>query len=346
MQVTIQSNDEAIAAIPHLLGFEPHESLVIVPVRGVRAPVARLDLPRTSHDAREVIDALSDTYASGRWGEIAVLVVCFSENPATTAPFSADLERALQGQDVAVVRRLAAGETTWMDFTTNTTGPRTDEARDLIGAEAAFAGRRLPYSSREELSAQFVGSTELIGDALPEARTGREQSTRELERGYCQAVVEQYQVDHDRLDIGDAARLLVNLEVDTGLFLQMAGEIRTQTAHEWLPLWKDLTRHAPDEVRAEPACLAALAAWCAGDGASAWSALDRVPADLPAEHPVAPVANLLRQSLNSAAHPSTWDKICDQALAGLDSSSKESSVGDRRVTSSPRRDGAAPGVAI
>lgn len=347
MQVTIQTNDEAIAAIPHLLGFEPRESLVIVPVGGRRAPVARLDLPGTPEEANGVIDALTDAYGSGRWGEVAVVIVCFSENPTKTAPFSAELASALKEHDVTVVRRLAAGETTWIDFTTETIGVRTEEARDLISAEAAFAGRQMPYGSREELSAQFVGNTDLINDALPEARTGREQSTRELERRYCQAVIEQYQVDYERLDVGDAARLLVNLEIDTGLFLQMAGEIRTQTAHEWLPLWKDLTKHAPSEVRAEPACLAALAAWCAGDGASAWSALDRVPPDLPAQHPVAPVAQLLRQSLNSAAHPSTWDQICAQALTGLNSSSPESSAsGQRRTMSGPRGSNPAPGVAI
>lgn len=347
MQVTIQGNDEAIAAIPHLLGFEPRESLVIVPVRGERAPVARMDLPGSPEDARAVVDTLSDTYSCGRWGEVAVLVVCFSDDPARTAPFSAQLETALREQNVAVVRRLAAGETTWIDFTTNTTGARTTEAKDLIGAEAAFAGHRLPYGSREELAAQFIGNTDLIEEVLAEARSGREQSTRELERRYCEAVVEQYQVDHERLDLGDAARLLVNLGIDTGLFLQMAGEIRTQTAREWLPLWKDLTKHAPDEVRAEPACLAALAAWCAGDGASAWSALDRVPPDLPADHPVAPVAHMLRQSLNSAAHPSTWDKICDQALGGLSGSNAESSSTTRRRTpSGPGRGNTAPGIAL
>lgn len=347
MQITVQSNDEAIAAVPHLLGFEPSESLVIVPVGGRRAPGARLDLPRCPEDAKAVIDTLVETYGYGRWGKAEVVVVCFSDTPEKTAPFSAALEQAFQDHDVTVVRRLAAGEGTWMDFTTNTAGARTLEAKDLIGAEVAFGGRRLPYSSREELSAQFVGSSDLLDEALPEARTGREQSTRELERRYCQAVVEQYQVDHERLNLGDAARLLVNLEVDTGLFLQLAGEIRTQTAHDWLPLWRDLTKHAPDEVRAEPAFLAALAAWCSGDGASAWSALDRVPPDLPVEHAVVPLVHLLRESLNSAAHPSTWDTICDQALADLDTAQTDSSFGSRhRPTTGPQRDGNSPGIAI
>ncbi|GAC1378511.1 MAG: hypothetical protein NVSMB48_00080 [Marmoricola sp.] len=347
MQLTIQSNDEVIAAVPHLMGFEPRESLVIVPVGGGRAPVARLDLPASATDAHDVIEALTETYGSGRWGQVAVLAVCFSQAPETTASFSAALEKAFQEHDVTVVRRLAAAETTWIDFTTNTTGARTDAAKDLIGAEAALAGRRLPYGSREELAAEFAGNTDLIAESLLEARSGREQSNRDLERRYCHAVVEQYQVDHERLDVGDAARLLVNLEVDTGLFLQMAGEIRTQTAQAWLPLWKDLTKHAPAEVRAEPACLAALAAWCAGDGASAWSALDRLPADMPAEHPVAPIAHLLRQSLNSAAHPTTWDKICDQALGDFGARSADSKSSSRpRSTPARGRDGRSPDIAI
>lgn len=45
MHLSVQNNDQAIAVIPHMLGFEPRESLVIVPIEGRSAPLARIDLP-------------------------------------------------------------------------------------------------------------------------------------------------------------------------------------------------------------------------------------------------------------------------------------------------------------
>lgn len=347
MQLSIHNSDQAIAAIPHLLGFEPEESLVVVPVSGGRAPLARLDLPKSPDEEREVIDTLTETYGSRRWGDVAVVLACFSEKPEATRGFSANLEKEMERRDVPVVSRIAANRSDWIDFTAGGRGSRTSEAKNLIDAEVAFAGRRVPLGSRAELAAEFVGNSDPIADELLAARIGRDQSTRELQRRYCQAVVEQYQCDRQRLNLGDSARLLVNLEIDVSLFIQMAGQIRTDNAVDWLPLWKDLTRHAPDEVRTEPACLAALAAWCAGDGASAWSALDRLPADMPSDHQVAPVAELLRQSLRTAAHPRTWDQICQKALTNAEPSGAATPSSPHRTSASrPRRGGGTPGLAI
>lgn len=318
MRVTIQNNDQAIAAVPHLLGFEPQESLVVVPVAG-SAPVARIDLPHSAAEAQEMIASLADTYDSTRWGDSAALIVCFSKTPEATEDLSRHLQIALENHGVAVVRRLGASDDAWHDFTERTVGARTDEARSFIGAEAAFAGRRTPAPSREALAAEFVGNAELIAEVLDTARRERDASTRQLERRYCQAVADQYRTTGQRLELGDAARLLVNMEDDLGLFLDFASEIRTTNAAEWLPLWKDLTKHAPEAVRVQPACLAAIGAWCAGDGASAWSALDRIPAQIEASHLLAPMAELLRASLRTAAHPRTWDRLCSQAFESAQS---------------------------
>lgn len=342
MQLSVQNNDQAVAVIPHLLGFEPRESLVVVPVEGRNPPLARIDLPTTPDEAREVIATVAETYSSHQWGRVSALIVCFSDNPPATEPFSRELQTELEANRVTVIRRLAAGEADWIDFTTGTRGTRTAEARTLFDAEAAFAGRATPVGSREELAASFAGDEALIAEALSASRVSRDESTRELERSYCHAVVEQFHCDHERLQLGDAARLLVNLEIDPELFIRFAGVIRTSNAPQWLPLWKDLTAHAPDEVRAEPACLAALAAWCAGDGASAWSALDRIPAVT--SESIAPIARLLRESLRTAAHPKTWDTICDRVPT---SAGNPRSIGSGRQPASPAHpDRGSPGVAL
>ena len=44
MAVNIKGVDELAAVVPHLLGYQPTESLVVVPLRP-GPPVARVDLP-------------------------------------------------------------------------------------------------------------------------------------------------------------------------------------------------------------------------------------------------------------------------------------------------------------
>lgn len=58
-----------------------------------------------------------------------------------------------------------------------------------------------------------------------------------------------------------------------------------ESASSHVAFWTDLTRRAPDEVRAAPASLLAFAGWLSGHGALAWCALDQVPADKPYEAP-------------------------------------------------------------
>ena len=59
--VAVRTPDELLAAVPHMLGFNPEESIVVVPVtRGL--PLARVDLPRTAADWDEVTRNLRGPY--------------------------------------------------------------------------------------------------------------------------------------------------------------------------------------------------------------------------------------------------------------------------------------------
>ena len=46
MSISVHSPDELIAAIPHMLGFKPQESIVLIPIRS-DLPTARIDLRGT-----------------------------------------------------------------------------------------------------------------------------------------------------------------------------------------------------------------------------------------------------------------------------------------------------------
>jgi hypothetical protein len=74
------------------------------------------------------------------------------------------------------------------------------------------------------------------------------------------------------------------------------------TVQSHVALWTDLTRRAPDDVRAAPATLLSFASWLSGDGAKAWCALDQVP-----ELQEYPMARLMTAALTAGVNPSEWD---------------------------------------
>src|SRR5690606_12777379 len=123
----------------------------------------------------------------------------------------------------------------------------------------------------------FVGDPAPIAAELPSTRRATEQlSTPAVEHEWAQAVVQRFERDGNRLSDVEAARLLVAVEdVETrdAIWSYMTKE--NVTSHH--ALWSDLTRRAPDEVRGTAATLAAFTSWSQGNGAQAYSALDRVP---------------------------------------------------------------------
>ena len=53
--ITIRTHQDAIAAVPHLLGFHPTESLVLMPFSS-QLPVVRVDIPTTVEDRDSLWD--------------------------------------------------------------------------------------------------------------------------------------------------------------------------------------------------------------------------------------------------------------------------------------------------
>ena len=80
MDLVIQSPDELLAAVPHVLGFKPEESIVLVPF-GRGLPIIRVDLPKTARDREEVWDALRDGISQHARMGTRVGIVCITEDP-------------------------------------------------------------------------------------------------------------------------------------------------------------------------------------------------------------------------------------------------------------------------
>lgn len=58
---------------------------------------------------------------------------------------------------------------------------------------------------------------------------------------------------------------------------QLWHDINAENATSHVALWSDLTRRAPESVRAAPATMLAFASWLKGNGALAWCAWTTYP---------------------------------------------------------------------
>lgn len=301
MDLVVQSPDELLAAMPHVLGFKPEESIVLVPF-GPGLPFTRVDLPKTARDREEVWDALSGPYSRHARPGARVGIVCITEDRRNAELASQHLSNQLQIIGIATHLRLWADGERWREFNTGATGLQTQEAAERIAATTVLTGTVQPAANRDSLAASLVGDREPIAQVLETARTSAASSTPYAERDWALDRLGQFHADGHRLSDVEGARMLVALETIStrdALWEDMS----TQNTASHISLWTDLTRRAPDEVRAAPASMLGFASWLRGDGARAWCALDEVPADRPYS-----MAAIVASALQNGLHPREWER--------------------------------------
>ncbi len=79
MTLSIHSPYELIAALPHLLGFTPEESIVFIPL-GPDLPLARIDLPTTAAARDEVWNTIHAAFSRYAHSGASVAIVCMSDD--------------------------------------------------------------------------------------------------------------------------------------------------------------------------------------------------------------------------------------------------------------------------
>lgn len=212
MNLVVKSPDELLAAVPHVLGFRPEESLVIVPSGGGGLPVARVDLPTTAEERDLVADLLLTAY--GRLGGPGVSVGVVSQRrPACRRPRQpASGPAAGAGRDRHRVRLWADGEH-WMEFTSGATGLQTREAADRVAVRQCWLGQSSPHRAGARWpSLSSVTVTRFVHCSRPpSARRTHSLIPSAAGLGWSQRV-EWFHDDPTRLTDTDAARLLVGLQ--------------------------------------------------------------------------------------------------------------------------------------
>lgn len=322
-RVRVSSADGILAVVPHLLGFHPSNSLVMLGVGGPHDRIRlafRYDLPDPPDDELATDIAAHAVTVLARQHLTTAVAVGYGSGEAVTpvvevvAP--ALLEAGVNVQDVLRVQ----GSRYWSYLCSDPDccppeGVPFDSAGHPASAALAAAGLTV-RADRAELARtvaplaadgpmhEAVGrarqrAEELIdGEAattggdpfLPIADAGR--------RSVKQAIT-RYRRGGALTDDDEIAWLgvtLADLRVRDDAWARM--DPRFQDAHQ--RLWIDLVRRLPAEFVAPPAALLAFTAWQAGDGALASVAIERA---LDAD-PEYSMALLIADALHAGLPPS------------------------------------------
>jgi hypothetical protein len=227
-----------------------------------------------------------------------VAIVCVTDDRGAAEQASHDLSAQLATIGITAPLRLWADHDRWCDLDSGESGVRTEAARDRIAAMTVLTGRAQPAASRESLATSLIGDRAPIAEILPAARAAAAASNPQAEGAWAVGRLEQFHADGNKLGDGEAARMLVAMQsipIRDGLW----ADINQNNVSSHVALWTDLTRRAPDEVRAAPASMLGFASWLNGDGARAWCALDQVPTDRPYS-----MATLVASALQAGPAPS------------------------------------------
>lgn len=293
-----------IAALPHLLGFSPRESMVLLGLRPPRDRVCltvRLDLPDLGADVLEVREAWVDAVVGPlrRAGAEHVVVVTVTDlhecsDSAAALPFdhfSAALSAGLAAHGLGVRDRLLSRSGRWWSYDCADPAccglpgsPIPDGSDDLAIRSVASGG--VLRADRTELAALI----QRPATAVAAMERALDHVCRELSDQHAAGTAADYhlRVESDirrridlqvrgsvrRLPQRAAARMALAL-ADRGLRDRLCSICLTDQAAAAESLWIELLRRCPAPLDAAPATLLALSAWARGDGALANIALDR-----------------------------------------------------------------------
>lgn len=301
----MRSPEDLLAAVPHMLGFQPAESLVVVPF-GPGLPALRVDLPTNRREREDVWEAVHEGLHRHVRGTARAGIICFTADNEAAERASHHLANHLDTIGVISYPRLQAHDSRWRDLDTGSSGVVDTRTVTRVAAEMVLAGAAEPAVSRAALAASLVGDRTGVARALDDVRARVTSSPPRVEHVWAQARLQQFHADGNRLTDRDAARMLVSLEtIDTrdALWADMTRE--NVASH--VALWTDLTRRAPDEVRTAPATMLAFGSWLRGDGARAWCALDQIPLGPPYS-----MAAIVASMLEHGLHPREWERLDEQ----------------------------------
>ena len=323
--IRLSDPSELIAAVPHLLGFHPRESVVLLALHGTRLGLSlRADLV-ADDQACLLAEQLVRPIVRHRPTGIALVVVGGKLGSAGEPPHRAVVSAvttALASNGLPVVHAAWTTETVrgapWRCYDDPAcTGRVVDPAISPLAAATVAAGA-VTFSSREEMAAMLSGEdtaalqrrSELLGNADAEHPLSPQlvgQRLARLTELYRAAAAGNLELSDST--VADVASALCDHRVRDACLPWCTGPGAAAAESLWLAL----VRATPVPERAEPAALLALSAYLRGDGALAGVALDAALQACP-QHSL---SGLLRAALDGGISPALVRRAAEDAAAAL-----------------------------
>jgi hypothetical protein len=339
-RVRLSDPAELIAAVPHLLGFHPRDSLVVITLQGRRLGLTlRSDLAAEGSE-QQLAEQLLVPIARQRPSGAIVLIVGGRRADVTDLPHRRTVDAvdgALAAADIPVMHAAWTDSTRpgapWRCYDeAGCAGTVADPDRCSIAAASVAAGI-VTFDTREQLA-------ELLAPDAPAvlARRARLLDADDAQHPLDAATVWKRRALLTRLHsdsaagalrlddrtIVDAASALCDHRIRDACLGWSAGDGAAAAEQLWLAL----VRATPPPQRSEPATLLGLAAYLRGDGALAGMALQAALEACP-DHCL---AGLLRSALDGGLQPGMLQAIAADAAAdartGLDDTGADDTGSD------------------
>lgn len=333
--VRLSEPGELIAAVPHMLGFHPHDSLVLIALAGQRGRTLsftmRADLP-PPEQYRELAERLVPPIRGN--GAHAVCLALVGGDPPARAPTAlGDLphgglvdavEEAFASESIPLAHAVWVAEirrdAPWYCYDDVLCRGRLADPKGSALAAASAAAGVVTFASRRELAESLDPVDEAVlarRSAMlnepPDAESDVDSRHHALALDEAIDTHDEHSVPTDEQVVRLARALGDHLARD--VCLEQAGAERQARAER---LWTTLVRHTPAPERAEAAALLAFSAYLRGDGALAGIALDIGESADPTHE----LSKLLREVLDRALPPSLLVEIATtsarQARAEID----------------------------
>ncbi|AOS62545.1 DUF4192 domain-containing protein [Actinoalloteichus hymeniacidonis] len=314
--VRLNDPGELIAAVPHLLGFHPVDSLVLITLKDAGQSkvglTLRVDLPATDdHEAlaASLLPPITTQQATG----VMVIVVGGGDHSRFDGPPHRDVvgvvERMLAEAAVPCLHSIWTPDTAagsrWQCFGEDDCHGRLPDPGGTTLAAASVVAGAVTFADRTELA-------ELLNqDPAPDLERRAELLAAATEAGDLDRTLSGTATA--RRDLAALHRALEsternNLLVDDDLVVRLAFALTDRRVRDacmrWCSgpravaaerLWLELTRAIPEPERAEPATLLGLCAYLRGNGALAGVALSAALRARP-DHVLASLLDDLLQS--------------------------------------------------
>jgi len=323
-RVRLTHPGELIAAVPHLLGFHPRDSLVVIALDGRRVGMTlRGDLVPPGEEELLAAQLVGPLLHRPRTAVVLLVVggVPGQDGRPPQCPLVDTVDDALAAEGIVVQHALWAAATRpgvpWSCYDElGCAGTVADPAASALAAASVVAGS-VTFDSREELASLLTPDpapalarrTRLIEAADADHPLSAATAARMAERlAALHATAASGHLGLDDAGVAEVASALCDHRVRDACLAWSVGDDAAAAEQLWLAL----VRATPEPVRAEPAALLGCTAYLRGDGALAGLALDVALAACP-EHAL---AGLLRVALDGGLPPELLRNVaCDAAAA-------------------------------